>query len=156
MTKNTSTGLRRALAGLVAVTLAAGPGMQTAYGALTELSDLPIASKVTAKPNILYTLDDSGSMNLNYLPVFVVNSYYRSGIGTTTCAAGLPGPNGCTANFYGPPFLAADLNHLTYNPNVTYQAPIKADGTSYPDQNAATTTNWTKVQSDPYLTPASR
>ena len=29
---------------------------------LTVLSDLPIAAKVTAKPNILYTLDDSGSM----------------------------------------------------------------------------------------------
>ena len=154
MTKNASTGLRRALAGLVAVTLAAGPGIQTAYGALTELSDLPIASKVTAKPNILYTLDDSGSMNLNYLPVFVVNSYYRNGTGTATCAASrISREAGCSGNFYGPPFLAADLNHLTYNPNVTYQAPIKADGTSYPDQNAATTTNWTKVQSDPYLTP---
>jgi type IV pilus assembly protein PilY1 len=150
MTKNTSTRLRRALAGLLAVTLAAGPGIEAAYGALTSLSDLPIASKVTAKPNILYTLDDSGSMTLNYLPVFVINSYYRSGIGNTTCA-GVPG--NCSTNFSGPPFLAADFNHLTYNPNVTYTAPIKADGTSYPDQNAATTTNWTKVQSDPYLTP---
>ncbi len=151
MKSNISSAWRKALAGLTAVTLAVGPGIQAANAALTELSDLPIAAKVTAKPNILYTLDDSGSMNLNYLPAFVINSYYRSGNATTTCA-GLPG--NCSTNFYGPPFLDSDFNHLTYNPNVTYTAPIKANGTSYPDQNAATTTNWTKVQSDPYLTPA--
>ena len=154
MKSHKSTGWRRATAGLVAVTLAVGPAIQAARAASTELSDLPIASKVTAKPNILYTLDDSGSMSLNYIPAYTVNSYYRGGAGTTTCTGGFPGPNNCAANFYGPPFLDSDFNHMAYNPNVTYTAPIQAGGASYPDQNAAQTTNWTKVQSDPYLSPA--
>ena len=40
--------------------------------AQTPLADIPIASKVTAKPNIVYTLDDSGSMQFNYLPDWVI------------------------------------------------------------------------------------
>ena len=45
-----------------------GPG---AYAATTTLTDQPIAAKVAAKPNIIFTLDDSGSMSLNYSPDFV-------------------------------------------------------------------------------------
>jgi hypothetical protein len=39
----------------------------------TALADIPIAAKVTAKPNIVYTLDDSGSMQNNFLPDYVTN-----------------------------------------------------------------------------------
>ena len=51
------------------------------------------------------------------------------------------------------PVMAAAFNAMFYNPNVTYTAPLKYDGTSYPDQNAANTTNFTRVQVDPYLFP---
>jgi type IV pilus assembly protein PilY1 len=130
-------------AGAVALTLALGLAGISAHAATTTLSNLPIASKVTAKPNIVYTLDDSGSMSYNYIPDYTILNYCRSGTGLTACAG--------TANFNFPPFLTADFNRMYYNPNITYTAPKKFDGTSYPDQNSANTTAWTKVVSDPYL-----
>ena len=48
-----------------------GP-LADAARAQTPLADIPIASKVTAKPNIVYTLDDSGSMQFGYLPDWVI------------------------------------------------------------------------------------
>jgi hypothetical protein len=59
---------RRCIAGALSLALAVGPMSGTAYAALTPLADLPIAAKVSAKPNIVYSLDDSGSMDLNFLP----------------------------------------------------------------------------------------
>lgn len=218
---------RRCLTGLVAITMALGPIGDPAYAALTRLTDQPIAAKVAAKPNIVYTFDDSGSMNLNYLPDYVVaaapaalaiapltrvgttatakvastaalsagmsvtiqgatqpeyngvfqilaiptattftytivgapatpatgapqyivgSTYCRSGSGVTAC-------NGVASPWNFPPFLDADFNRLAYNPDVTYTAPKKYDGSSYSDQTAAFTTNFTKVQPDPFLTP---
>jgi type IV pilus assembly protein PilY1 len=68
--------LRRAVTTLVAWTLIAGQVMLPVYAQTVPpvLADVPIAAKVSAKPNIVYTLDDSGSMKLNYLPDFVINS----------------------------------------------------------------------------------
>ena len=131
------------LAGAVALTMALGLFAESALAATATLADLPIASKVTAKPNIVYTLDDSGSMAYNYIPDYTVLNYCRSGTGLAACAG--------TANFNFPPFLTSDFNRMYYNPNITYTAPKKYDGTSYPDQTAANTVNWTKVLSDPYL-----
>ena len=65
--------VRRALVALVSIGLALGP-LADAARAQTPLADIPIASKVTAKPNIVYTLDDSGSMQFNYLPDWVIAS----------------------------------------------------------------------------------
>jgi len=50
------------------------------------LSDVPIAAKVSAKPNIVYTLDDSGSMQLNYIPEYVNDSAPTTNITTMTSA----------------------------------------------------------------------
>ena len=134
---------RKYLTGAVALALAFGPLSEPAYAATTVLSDLPIASKVTAKPNIMYTFDDSGSMTGNYIPDFVVSNTPASGWAYCRSGSGLAQCNGVGSPWNFPPFLDADFNHMYYNPNVTYTAPKKYDGTSYPDQNAANTTNWT-------------
>ena len=63
----------RALCALLAFAMTFAP-VTAAYAAPTPLADVPIAAKVTAKPNIVYTLDDSGSMQYNYLPDYVVNA----------------------------------------------------------------------------------
>src|SRR5881394_3706977 len=137
---------RRTLVALLSATLALGPLAQSAYAAPTPLADVPIAAKVAAKPNIVYTVDDSGSMANNYIPDFVTSGTYPSfcrggiqvNVGTgkpsyltsggfnitqTACGAG------STAVFNFPPFYVGDFNHLAYDPNVTYQPPLKADGT---------------------------
>ena len=63
----------RLVARLIVWTLITGQVMMPAYAATTALADVPIAAKVTAKPNIVYTLDDSGSMQNNFLPDYVTN-----------------------------------------------------------------------------------
>ena len=57
----------RAMAGVLMLTLCIGPLGSTAYAQMTPLADVPIAAKVAAKPNIVYSLDDSGSMNLSVI-----------------------------------------------------------------------------------------
>jgi len=64
----------RALTTFVTLALVAAQTMQPVYAVLTPLADQPIAAKVGAKPNIFYTMDDSGSMQYNYVPDFVVGA----------------------------------------------------------------------------------
>jgi type IV pilus assembly protein PilY1 len=203
--------LRRSMARVLAWILVLGqlalPMSTFAQTVPPALADQPIAAKVSAKPNIVYTLDDSGSMQYNFLPDYVVSnsnvsaaissltrsgttatatvpstaalstgdyvtiagatqpeyngvfaitiidathfSYVISGApvtpatgaktfttGSTYCRAGNNiGP--CTQtlqqnlNYTSPPFFASSFNRLTYNPNVTYLPPVKADGTPF-------------------------
>ena len=65
---------------------------------------------------------------------------------------------GSVAAFNWPAFYAADFNHLAYDPNVTYQPPLKADGTPLtgPLTDAAgNQIDLKTVQTDPYLSPLS-
>ena len=73
----------RALCALLAFAMTFAP-VTAAYGAATPLADVPIAAKVTAKPNIIYTLDDSGSMQYNYLPDWAPSEPWRRS-GTARC-----------------------------------------------------------------------
>ncbi|MCC7326109.1 MAG: hypothetical protein IT521_04825 [Burkholderiales bacterium] len=70
-TRSTAT---RFLATLLAWTFIFGQTVQGAYAVTTPLADVPIAAKVAAKPNIVYTLDDSGSMQYNYLPDYLTST----------------------------------------------------------------------------------
>jgi type IV pilus assembly protein PilY1 len=127
--------------------------VQVARAANTTLTDIPIASKVTAKPNIFYTLDDSGSMNLSYIPDYVIGAGAPS-LGYCRNTAGT-GPVACGTTFnWGRevPMFTADFNRLYYNPNVTYDPPADKNGRQstvlvpdalalYQPQDAAHTTN---------------
>lgn len=79
--------------------------------AAPDLADKPLASGTSGevKPNVMFILDDSGSMGWTHLPDHV------RGLRTD----------------YG--YKSAQCNGIYYNPSVTYKAPVKADGTSYPD-----------------------
>ena len=44
------------------------PTMQTAHAASTDISDIPIAVKNQVAANIMFTLDDSGSMQFEVVP----------------------------------------------------------------------------------------
>ena len=160
MKTNRHSVFRRVIAGALTLTLAFGPIGGTAYAALTPLSDVPIAAKVAAKPNIVYSLDDSGSMNLNFLPDFVIGNYCRNGNGRTigNCASGTPPSFSFTG--ISTPLHAAEFNKLYYNPDVTYDPPFDGTGKQWPTagaryyaQTAANTNNWVNVRTDPYLLP---
>ncbi|MEO8297444.1 MAG: PilC/PilY family type IV pilus protein [Burkholderiales bacterium] len=80
----------------------------------TSISNVPLGTtSVRAKPNIMFILDDSGSMASTYMPDDMDDS-----------------------NAYG--FRSAQCNGNAYDPSVTYSPPVDYQGTSYAD---ATFTN---------------
>ena len=90
-----------------------------ALAAVTDLGTAPLAYSTTTqvKPNLMFMLDDSGSMAWDYLP---------------DAAQGFSGKYG---------FNSSHCNGIYYNPNITYTPPVKSDGTSY--ANSSFTAAWT-------------
>jgi type IV pilus assembly protein PilY1 len=81
----------------------------------TNLADVPLANSTTLAipPNLALIIDDSGSMD----------------------EENMPGGNSSNINNYC--YRWRGYNTLAYNPAITYRAPIKADGTRFPDTNFA-------------------
>jgi len=80
----------RALSGVLALLVGFGPISPLAWAAATPLADGPINVNIQAKPNVVFTLDDSTSMQLDFLPDYVVMNTVTN-VATTYCrsAAGL-------------------------------------------------------------------
>jgi type IV pilus assembly protein PilY1 len=111
------------LAALIAVLMAGVGG--SAQAALTSLTvePLPTLSPVT-KPNLMFILDDSGSMARTYMPDWV-------------------------AAYSGDSRLQnSGFNSLYYDPAIRYRPPIKADSTSFPSMTSGNTDTWRKVPDD--------
>lgn len=141
------------LAITVTAALAALGVHMTALALPTDLSPVPLPTYSTGttsdiKPNILMVLDDSGSMDWDYLPDWandVPNNYSSL-----------------------PPYLTrnASFNGVAYNPAVRYLPPVgfnssgAKDTTTYPSQTGAdaasgantsqTRPNWQRVKNDGY------
>jgi len=100
--------LRRAELLLAALAFSLSTGV---HAALTDLADTPLSSGVNAqiKPNIMYILDDSGSMDWDYMPNDAGNNDTKK----------------CYKHY--------NHNRIYYNPNFTYTPPPKGDGTSFPN-----------------------
>lgn len=94
--------------------------------ASVALATSPLATSTTTsvKPNLLFVLDDSGSMAWSHMP-----DDTDDGGSSVSFNYG----------FYGG--RSSQCNQVYYDPSVTYKAPIKADGTSYSD--ASFTAAWT-------------
>lgn len=115
-----------------ALTLPIGP----ASAATTDLANLPLANATTVDilPNILFVLDDSGSMDWDYMPDYVPSSYCRgTGTSLTNCNRG------------DPPYYLSAFNRVYYNPMINYSAPLNSDGSS-----KTSYTTWTAVPNDGY------
>lgn len=84
----------------------------SAYAATTDIANAPMASSSSSavKPNIMFILDDSGSMSWSYLADSVFSNGYVNKIGYRN-------------------YLC---NKIYYNPASTYTLPSAADGTSMP------------------------
>lgn len=90
------------------------------WGAVTDISQTPMVTSYSAsvKPNLLFVLDNSGSMAWTHLP----DDNNDAGSAVTF-----------DFGFYG--YRSSQCNGIYYNPHITYTLPIKADGTSYPNAN---------------------
>jgi Tfp pilus tip-associated adhesin PilY1 len=120
MCKPMSTAKRLLACALIAFAVTA-----PAYGDVTHISNVPLAtsSSATVLPNLLFTLDSSGSMDWDYLPDYVNDSKkcMNTSGNSTTCGRG------------DPPFEAGGqfgFNGVAYDPNVNYLPALKSDGTT--------------------------
>ncbi len=150
-------------------TLAAGLmlGLSSAASA-TDIANSPLITSPSDSvlPNLLFILDDSGSMLLDGLPDHVFNGHCKGTDGnyTTDCctnssagtatACWVDSDTGYSASspftYRGyPPLMANEFNTIYYSPAITYTPPKKADGTSYTSY-----TTWTSVPNDAYGTQA--
>lgn len=109
---------------------------------------IPAINTIAAsvKSNIMYILDDSGSMAWDYLGDEVNN-------GTTMCrttnsiAGKACNANAKTNSGYDAPFMAYKFNKIYFNPNLDYTPPLDSKGNSYPNKTLA------NAGPDPFLSP---
>ena len=146
-----STPSKRALAQLIALlhlaTSTAG------YAATTDLTNTPLANvsgTAAVKPNLMYLLDDSGSMMQQYTPDYVSERWGGPAASDRHCydSGDDADVNRDLCIFGDPPYMSPDFNKQYYNPEITYSPPVDYLGTVYQSQTAANTVNWTAVKTD--------
>lgn len=113
------------------------------HGTATDLATSPLvtSSASSVLPNMLFILDDSGSMDWSYLPDWANDTDPVSSNSYTDIPA---------------LYRNSGFNGVAYNPAVNYSPPIfyNSDGTlntsTYPSQTSANTSGWTTVKNDGY------
>jgi type IV pilus assembly protein PilY1 len=125
----------------------------TTEAALTDLASQPLANvagTATVKPNIMFLLDDSGSMMQQYTPDYISERWGAPAASDRHCfdSADDADTYRDLCIFGDPPYMSPDFNKQYYNPEITYTPPVSWDGTAYPSQTAANTANWTAVRTD--------
>ncbi|MBI4989119.1 MAG: PQQ-binding-like beta-propeller repeat protein [Rhodocyclales bacterium] len=160
---NRMTNRTRILAQLVAALHVATSTL--GYAATTDLSNNPLANvsgTAAVKPNIMFLLDDSGSMMQQYTPDYVSERWGAPATSDMHCRNSLdttvritPGSTITDSNanrdlcvLGDPPYMSADFNKQYYNPEISYTPPIDYLGSSYTNQTSANTTGWTSVLTD--------
>jgi type IV pilus assembly protein PilY1 len=85
------------------------------------------------EPNVMFLMDDSGSMNMGFMPDSLQSHWDTSDTkcpGSLVTYAGISSLYNC--GIAGNEFLASPtFNTVYYNPRVEYKLPLKADGTRY-------------------------
>ncbi|OQW68578.1 MAG: hypothetical protein BVN34_07735 [Proteobacteria bacterium ST_bin12] len=127
--------------------------MNHSYAALTDLGNAPLVSATTGDvlPNLMYILDNSGSMGFNYMPDYVNDTNKcknptSSSSSSSTSATAFT--SGCV---YGDPaYNTSEFNTIYYDPQTTYNPPKNANGIERNSMNSANTSGWTVVPNDAY------
>lgn len=144
----------------VSMLVAAAFAMPPVFAAGITLTDTPFVTEgsISVRSNLMFILDNSGSMAWDFLPDWVSTnqagsppSYCKGtsgkvdGISTLQGAAGVTAMHCClqsdgtatddnclnnasTMQYPLPPFLSSDFNAIYYNPTITYEIPKKYDG----------------------------
>ena len=137
----------------VAAALLASCGL--AQAASTSIANSPLftAPASNVQPNIMFLLDDSGSMQWDFMPDNVGNgttNMCRSN--DTTCDSNGNDGNLNGSRTYGAPFLASQFNVVSYDPTITYSPPMDYNGVSaiYQTYNNTWMFLWSAVKVNPY------
>lgn len=97
--------------------------ISTSMATNLSIADIPMAVKNAAKPNIMFILDNSGSMSWGSITGLDATAQYS---------------NSYIDYYY------SKINRLYYDPNTTYPPPVNADGTSMGNVSP------TNAPNDPY------
>jgi type IV pilus assembly protein PilY1 len=158
---------------IAALAFAAAASMLNLARAQTaDLADTPLANAPSASvlPNLMYVLDDSGSMAWNWMPDQVQETSqgdvysncrrctssscngpggHSTGNGRTCGNSGSnPNNEGGGADYGEFPFYATAFNRIWYNPDITYSPAIDSLGNSLGNSNP------TAARSDWFLNPS--
>ncbi len=138
MKTNHQTFSRRAMARIFAATWLAMAVSQAGFGAPADISDVPMAVLNSAKPNVMFTLDDSGSMQFEVIPenddVYLTfprpyrlygSDYYGSDWQDASYATHA---RFTRDNAYARCYRNAQCNPMYYNPATRYRPWSNADG----------------------------
>jgi type IV pilus assembly protein PilY1 len=117
----------------------------------TDLASAPLVNATPGEvlPNLMYVLDNSGSMDWNFMPDYV--GYNGTGNYKTKYENKCKASNGVFSSscYYGdPPFNSPAFNSVYYNPDVTYLPPKNAAGDDMTSMTSANTAGWTSVPRD--------
>src|SRR6267143_3456552 len=148
---------------LLAYALAANLAAQPAFAQVT-ISQLPLASAGgnNIVPNLLFTLDNSGSMDWQFVPDYVDPATVLAVSGSNSspnnpCMTPSTGNNAATGNSIcvegDPPYSAGGefaMNGVGYDPNFTYLAGIDSNGQPHLNPPSGTFTDMTAVPRDAY------
>ena len=121
MSKAFSRQLLGVLSGTALALLAASPESRAAAYGTVDLLAAPPDITASVAPNLVLTLDDSGSMANAYMPD--QRPYDGAGWGSPYQCAAVIDPR-----VAAPDPRALPMNGVYYNPNTTYQVPLKSDG----------------------------
>lgn len=105
-----------------------------------SISNVPLGTGtgVTVRPNLMFILDDSGSMAWDYTPDYVNDSICRDSADSGS------DPDQCRLG--DPPYSSSGFNFQYYNPAVRYQPAKNADGTTMANATP------TAARNDPFPT----
>jgi len=111
----------------------------------TDIAQTPLgtASNATVLPNLMFVLDNSGSMAREHMPDEVANS-----TSCKTCSSGSCNVAGRECEPGYPPYYATQFNTVYYNPKTTYTPGVDSVGASLGNANPSAANN------DPYISGA--
>ena len=147
----------------VACSLVACFAISTAFAAGTDISNVPLASGTPLPPNVLFTLDNSGSMDFDFLPDNVDPAGFTD-LGVTSTSPANPCMTDSNGSTFAhcergePPHEAGGSNGsngVSYDPTLRYLPGVTSTGAL--KLNAGTTppgsfTPFTAVPNDAYGT----
>ncbi len=117
---------KRALSTALLAAFASAPAL-----AQTEISNLPLVLNVTAAPNVMMILDNSGSMLYETLPDYFRDIWDFELAMRNTGSTSIYMPDYDDLNIFNLALRSSSLNRIYYNPHVTYRTWTNADGTGY-------------------------
>jgi type IV pilus assembly protein PilY1 len=143
-----NTALHIDIARFVAITASLVIGCSVVHAAATDIAVAPMGTASTAvvKPNLMFILDDSQSMELNFMPDYVSVPPGVFFGGEAHCKDKDESLRTC---FFGDPaFNTSSFNAIYYNPETTYEPPALSDGTRM--ESFDTSAEWAALPNDGY------